>query len=133
MLQILNKEKPFADNAPDWCEIQNDALYANNDEHTLLVTRGEAFADRVKRLGQTFERSMAAPDAYVDLSGHWHDVNGIWAEWEAGGPKAMKEVFDSDKDPEEIAQEQFNAAFDKFLDSMRDDDYFIVVDGHTFP
>ena len=133
MLQILNKEKPFADNTPDWCEIQNDALYANNDEHTLLVTRGETFEDRVKRLGQTFGRSMAAPDAYVDLSGHWHDVNGIWAEWEAGGSKAMKEIFDSDKDPEEIAQEQFNAAFDKFLDSMQDDDYFIVVDGHTFP
>lgn len=73
------------------------------------------------------------PDAYVDTDGNWHDENEKWDELQSDGFRFMESVMWSGQDLPEVMQNQFFDAFEEFLDSLNDDDYLLILDGHQFP
>lgn len=73
------------------------------------------------------------PDAYVDTDGNWHDENEKWDELQSDGFRFMESVMRSGQDLTEVMQNQFFDAFEEFLDSLNDDDYLLILDGHQFP
>lgn len=134
-LMVLNRDMRLDGQVPDEVEIIGDALYTKDDEHKLLAMQGESFEAWLERLGW-LESGLSkldlayGSDAYIDLDGTWHDVNDVWAKWEAGGTKTMLKALSSDN-PEEAACEELWDEMNSFIDSLSDNDYLLVIDGHS--
>lgn len=134
MEMVLNRDERVGGEVPDELEIIGDELYMIvEDDKMLFLKRGESFEERNERMEIEFDSFVMPPDAYIDLDGVWHDDNDIWERWEKGGPKAISDVLSSGGNPQEVAFKEFVAGFYKMRDSLQDDDYILVVDGHAFP
>ena len=143
----FNRDARFGD-LPDSYVFKDDGLYIKTDDgNTFFVyKKGETFDEYVVRREIKFERAILPPDAFIGLDGEWHDDNDIWRHFEqVAMSKIMNEDLDEEEgfeqfiaetsdNPAEAAQEGFAKMFDNFLDNeLGDDDYFVVLDCHSFP
>lgn len=123
---ILQKDPRFGGGIPEGYKVIDEDLYlCPSGKDVLAVKNNENFYDWAKRLGETFERIVLPPDAYIDTKGVWHDENDLWKNCPT--PSELTRLLES-------SQEMFTEVFEKFLDEeLQDDDCFVVLDCHCFP
>lgn len=128
---VLNCDPRIGNSLPEGYEIKDGDLFGGKNQ-SLLLKKGEIFAEWVNRLGIQFDRALIPPDAYIDTKGIWHDENDGWAELEK---KLMRgKLNEMPEDPVEAAQEIYVGKFEKFIaDELKDNDCFVVLDCHCFP
>ena len=130
---VRDQDERIGGAIPDEFELIDGDLYINNDEHTLLLKKNETYDERCIRMNVRYGLSILLPDAYIDTDGNWHDENEKWDGLQSDGFRLMESAMRSGQDLTEVMQNQFFDAFEEFLDSLNDDDYLLILDGHQFP
>ncbi len=102
--------------------VQNDGVYFDDQNKSVVLKRGETFLQYKMRFEEAKRECVLIPYAYVDKSGVWHDDSQVYDS-----------LLNQDSDMREYAEKEFKKQFFLFLDSLEPDDYFVVLDGHLFP
>ena len=125
-MMLLNKDERVSEVQKDY-EIDGDDLYTK-DGHEFMINRNETFEDFLNRLYRgdfIYTYTLDDTDAYIDFDGEWHDMDELFGE-----------ILEKTKDIANISSEAYNAFQEKareFVKSLSDDDYVIIIDGHSFP
>lgn len=107
--------------------IDGEGLVAKVGSDTLTVTtKGESFGQYIKRTGIKIEEWLPSAWAYIDKEGNWHDADEIWA-------KNAKQLFESGENPDAVAYRVLNDNLLHYYNQLSSQDYFLIMDCHTFP
>lgn len=133
LLEMIQQQDPRLGQLPDEYKFKADGLYVESEgELYLLLKAGESFEEYVRREEIIFANAGLDVDAYIDISGMWHDESDCWDNWIQ--QMANGKSRELPENPGETAKEEFDAAYHRFVDNeLSENDGIIVLDCHCFP